>query len=68
MVDTQCDALTEPSFLDLFRRQGKNRKYFHHNFDDDVYHHRSGLNRHIYLKTLDETAQAFKEFEKNVVT
>ena len=64
-----CDsALTEPSLLDLPCRQGKNRKYFHHDFDDDFRHYRSRWDRHINLKTLDEIAQTFKEFKESVVT
>jgi hypothetical protein len=68
-MDNVCDnAPTEPSLLYLIRRQGKHRKYFDHNFDNYVCHRHGGGDLHIYLKTQEEIAQAFKQFNKSVVT
>jgi hypothetical protein len=61
-------APTQPSLLCLLRRQGEHYKYFDHNFDDDVRHHRSEWDLHIYLKTPEEITQAFKKFKKSVIT
>ena len=61
-------ALTEPPLLDFLCGQCKHGKHFDHKFDDDVRHHRCGWDCHIYLKTLEEVPQAFKQFKKSVVT
>jgi hypothetical protein len=64
-----CDgALTEPPFFNLFRRQGKHREQFHHNLDVDIRHYWAGRECHIYIKTIEETLQAFKKFKQCVVT
>jgi hypothetical protein len=48
-------TLTESSLVDLFCREGKHRKYFGHDFNDDACHDRGGRNVGINFKTFEET-------------
>ena len=46
--------LTESSLIYLLRREGKHRKYFGHDFNDDVCHDRGRRNVGINFKTFEE--------------
>ena len=60
-------ALTEPAFVNLLGRQGKNRKYFDHYLQDDIRHYRSERDHRKNLQTSEEVRQALKEVEESVV-
>ena len=60
-------ALTEAALFNLPGRQGKHRKQFNHDLDDDIGHHRSRRDSRIDLETLEEISQALEEIEQGIV-
>ena len=62
--------LTQPSLVDLFRRQSEHGQQFDHNFDRRFNHGgcQCGSDLRINLESTQKGFHAFKDIEKGIVT
>jgi hypothetical protein len=60
--------LTQPSLVDLFRRQSEHTEQFDHDFNYHLCHCGSRLDLSINLESTQKGFHAFKDIEKGIVT
>jgi hypothetical protein len=58
---------TQPSLLDLFRRESEHGQQFDHNFDHRFNHGGCGSDLRINLEPTREIFDTFKDIEKGIV-
>jgi len=58
---------TQPSLLDLFRRESEHGQQFDNNFDHRFNHSGCGLDLRINLEPIGEIFDTFEDIEKGIV-
>jgi len=58
---------TQPSLVDLFRRESEHRQQFDHNFDHRFNHGRCGSDLGINLQLTGEIFDTFENIDKGIV-
>ena len=63
----RAGRLTQPSLVNLFRREGKHSQQLDKYFNYRLRHRRSGLDRRINLKSTQEVFYAFEDVGQGIV-